>query len=309
MNRDWGLDIEGRIAEFINNSSILVGRESRGRIVGVGALAASPPQPLLLVNERRIDHPRTPSFRWPDSGFSVYPWSREIAEQIGAYIDAPDDTVILVGEPPEPMGSRNPVPPESGIAIRARMRGTLGPQINSPTGVRHLTAGHVAGPVGTDVRRIAKRLVRPTIYPRIGRVEHSDEAAFGRPGYDVGVVICERCMGRASRSAHLSQYQSASLPGTLIGGVSGKGFGLIIGSLATHTDVDGRHLWANSWIMTPGSIGAEGDSGGSVQLDGGEVLGILVGGSRVEGSRDFAHLYVQDLESIERDFLAVENRL
>jgi hypothetical protein len=176
-------------------------------------------------------------------------------------------------------------------------------------GIRHLTAGHVAGRAGTDVHRIVRRLVGPTTYPRIGQVERSGEASPGGQGYDVGVVICERMRGEPCVCAQMSQFQSASLPATLLGAVSGRGFGLIIGALDTYTDADERYSWTNSWIMTPGNIGAEGDSGGTVELITGEVLGILVGGSRIEGSRNFAHLYVQDLESIKRDFLTPEGEL
>jgi hypothetical protein len=302
MNRDWEVGAESGVAEFIGYSTGLVGRESRGRIVGVGTLAASPPRPLLLMNQHRIEHPRTPSFQWPNGAFSVYPWSPTIGEQVG--IDAPPDTIVLVGEPPQPMGLRDRASSSGGTAIRAAMRGTLGPRIATPRGVRDLTAGHVAGRTGNDVHRIVKRWLVPTAYPRIGQVEYATDATLGRPGYDVGVVARGGPGGRPCKAAHVQQFQRAPLAGTLLGGVSGKGFGLIVGSLAAYADADGKYSWTNSWIMTPGNIGAEGDSGGSVQLGGGDVLGILVGGSRVEGSRNFAHLYVQDLESIERDVLA-----
>jgi hypothetical protein len=225
-----------------------------------------------------------------------------MVEQLNVY-DAPPETIVLVGEPPEAMASRRLISSEAGFPIRAAMRGTLGPEVHTSAGLRYLTAGHVAGPPGTDVQRIVTRLLRPTEYPTIGRVEQSSDATSRHPGYDVGVLDCETSTGVPHKFAHASQFQSAPLPATLFGGVSGKGYGLIVGSLAAYTDADGRHAWANSWVMTPGSIGAEGDSGASVELASGEVLGILVGGSRVEGSRNFAHLYVQDLESIARDFL------
>ncbi len=79
---------------------------------------------------------------------------------------------------------------------------------------------------------------------------------------------------------------------------------MISGALAAYSDADCKYTWTNSWIMTPGGIGAEGDSGGRVTLGSKDVIGILVSGSRVRGSKSFAQLYVQDLESIQRDILS-----
>lgn len=83
--------------------------------------------------------------------------------------------------------------------------------------------------------------------------------------------------------------------------MSGRGDGLIDGALAVHTD--GTRRWKNSWIFVPGHLGMEGDSGSAVITPGGEVLGILVGGSRLKGSRAFAALYVQDMESMQQEVL------
>ncbi|HEY5288252.1 MAG TPA: hypothetical protein VIJ50_14235 [Solirubrobacteraceae bacterium] len=306
MNRDWGVG-RSDFAAFIEYARALVGRESKGMLLGVGTLATPFAPPLLLANAQQLGHPQVSDREWWSRASSrVQPLTDMLREQLGMY-DAPPQTMVMAVEPPEPMGRIDKLLATTGRAIRAEMRGTLGPVVKTRAGIRHLTAGHVAGRVGMPVHLIAKRGLGPTRFPRIGTVEFSTDATFGRPEYDVGVVACDSPRGTPCKVARVGQHQPAPLNGTLTGGVSGRRFGLIIGSLAAYSDADGRYAWTNSWILTPGEIGAEGDSGGAVALDNGEILGILVGGSRVTGSRNFAHLYVQDLECIERDVLDARN--
>ncbi len=305
MNRDWGDRDASGVSRFIAEAIDRVGRGSDGLLVGVGALAGRPPQPIVLANARRVavQEARRSNRREPEAP-PIYPLSGALREQLGIY-EAPDNTAVMVVEPPEPMGLLELFRTPPGNAIRCAMRGTLGPTVATSSGPRTLTAGHVAGPPGTEVRRIVKRSAAPTKYPRIGFVAGSTQPlAGGGPSYDVAVLDLDSHAGRPCRIAHLDQFQPSSVAGTLEGGVSGRGHGLVIGSLAVHADGDGRFAWTNSWIMTPGEIGAEGDSGCQVTVASDEVLGILVGGSRVSGSKNFAHLYVQDLESIERDLLS-----
>jgi hypothetical protein len=302
MNRGWGVPDYPDIAPFIRDALRRVGPESDGALLGVGASFGWPPRPLLLANSQRVEQQEDRPLGLPP--LRPEPLSGSLREQLRVS-DAPQQTVVVFVEPPEPMGQLGRLLSPAGRAIRCRMRGTLGPPVATRAGCRYLTAGHVAGPSGTQVHRIVKRRLLPTKYRRVGRVEFSTEPVLGGlPEYDVAALaLDEQRSSSPCRVAHLSQFQASPINGTLLGGVSGRGHGLITGSLAGYGDADGRFKWANSWIMTPGEIGAEGDSGGPVTLATDEVLGILVGGSRVTGSKNFAQLYVQDLESIERDML------
>jgi hypothetical protein len=306
MNREWGSRDSPGTSAFIFEATGRIGPNSDGIVLGAGALAGRPPRPLLLANAQRVEvnRNRRADRREPREAVELYPLTGSLREQLGVY-DAPDATTVMLIEPPEPMGLLDQLVSPPGKQIRCAMRGTLGPSVATLAGRRYLTAGHVAGLPGTSVERIIKPRLGHTKYRRIGEVENSTQPlGHGGPWYDVAALELDGGSGRPCRVAHLSQFQTSSVAATLHGGVSGRGYGLVIASLAAHGDDDGRFVWTNSWIMTPGEIGAEGDSGGQVTVADEEVLGILVGGSRVKGSKNFAHLFVQDLESIERDLLS-----
>ena len=313
MKREWGQ--ERWLGEFVQSTQELVEDVDTPALLGVGSLSLSwGSVGLVLADARVVDfdagdllHPRgdgSPPFVVPLDTIGDHG-----REQLRLW-QAPPRTLVMAVEPPEPLGVLSTSRPVWTQAVPivspvSGVRGTLGPRIASSQGhSAFLTAGHVTGPPGSPIERIHPRRFRPTKREPLGSVVAQWDPV-GCPGYDVAVVAKDRkAVGPAPvlPIARVDQYRSGAFPATLIGGMSGRGDGLIEGSLALHTD--GTRRWTNSWIFVPGQLGMEGDSGSAVITPDGEALGILVGGSRLKGSRAFAALYVQDLESIERDVLS-----
>lgn len=312
MERSWGQ--EKWLGEFVESTQKVVEDSAAPALLGVGLLSLDwGPSALVLadarvlkINPEELFHPRgdgLPPFVLPLE--MVDDHQREL---LGIW-KAPPQTQIMAVERPEPLGAFSTSRPVWTQAIPitspvSRVRGTLGPKVATPgVGSTFLTAGHVAGPPGTAIERVHLRRFRSTKRQPFGSVLAQWDPV-GYSGYDVAVVVKDhKGIGPVPTLpiARVDQYRAEAFPATLLGGISGRGDGLIEGSLAVHTD--GTRRWKNSWIFVPGHLGMEGDSGSAVITPRGEVVGILVGGSRVAGNRQFAALYVQDLESIERDVL------
>ena len=292
-NYDWEFgSVAGQLRAF-------VGSETEGLVVGAGALFLRCPVPLVLANARH------PGFARYERGVSLLPIeeSGPVFELLSGRTNLPPQTVVMLADPPQPMG----VP--AGRVIEGKMKGTLGPRLapepTSPAGIEALsrcavlTAGHVVGPPGSAVDEVEARRFRSELRRPLGTVISREvPEPFGPPAFDVALVETSLHRMEACRPARCGPFQHQPLPATLYGGQSGRGYGSVIGALDAYSDGEGRMRWQSSWILVPGGLGRPGDSGGSVELPDGSVLGILVGGSKVKGRDDFDLLYVQDLEAV-----------
>jgi hypothetical protein len=307
MNADWEYaeGVDGfELEPFIHRMEPRVGAGSDGLILGAGILSGRPLRPLLLVNAEWFSPDvlaAEPGEGWGERGLpvvSAYSLGGPLEEML-SQAEVPDGVVAMLVEAPQELGAPGTLPLD-GMAIRGAMRGTLGPRLEDHAQDFYLTAGHVTGPVGSLIERVrVRRLLRSTQYRPFGTVlARCVPQPGGLPDYDVAVVApYHQPVSSPCTIARLNHVQTDAVPVTLNGGVSGSGYGKIQGALKIYSDRAGHVYWLNSWIMTPGDIGMEGDSGGSVVLDDGSVLGILVGGSRVKGRRSYDALYVQDLEA------------
>jgi hypothetical protein len=277
----------------------LVGRESNGLVLGAGVAFAESTVPLILANARRVGF---------DLG--VDPRLMLSLQEVGmlddllARVDVPTETRVMLVDPPAPLGGEVGRMGSSGVAIRGDRRGTLGPCLGNGLARRSdpamfLTAGHVAGPVGSSMVTINPRpaLLPDRLRPLGTVVFRQVPEPHGPPEYDMALIETMRDAEPPCQVASLSPLQSIPIPTTIRGGVSGRGHGLVLGALRTYSDEEGRMNWKNSWLMFPGSLGTEGDSGSAVEMLDGSILGILVGGSRVVGRQSFGALYIQDLEA------------
>jgi hypothetical protein len=128
----------------------------------------------------------------------------------------------------------------------------------------------------------------------------------GLPGYDVALIrpTSTRLLPstRRLRPASLGPYLDFPVAGHLCGAYSGVVDASINGALKYFGDR--TRIWENAWLVGPSGLAAHGDSGGAiVDTDGASVQGMLVGGSRREGSLEFEWQYAHDMESLERDVL------
>jgi hypothetical protein len=208
---------------------------------------------------------------------------------------------MFVG-PPRPLGAsdaRVPAKPQV-ISADGGELGTLGPRLDlAGYGSVFSTAGHILGDPGSQVDVVSKTALGMRRQQRLGEVvfrSEPDRSING--GYDIGLILPElRLSAEPCEIAHLGVERDAPFAASLLGGRSGIGHGFIQGALKKHADLSGR-AWKNSWMLLPGEIGAEGDSGAAVVGSDGRLVGIQVGGSQVLGSRRLAVLYVHDLEAL-----------
>jgi len=287
--------------DFIERVKPLIGRESGGAILGVGVLFFEAPLPLVLVDVAQepeyAEIVRPPLI--PVSGL------RGEIEALITSLEPPPDTTAMIVSPPEPVGGPPNLSWQAGVVIESRTRGTLGPCVMTSAGEIYLTAGHVAGPPSSPVHLVETRFLLPDQRKPLGSILMRSVPVAGGPAeYDVASIAVDlESRSGPCEVARVEPFQHTPLPVTLTGAISGRGFGEVIGALDTYTDAVGERRWKNSWIMTPGAIGAEGDSGGSVTLNDDSVLGILVHGTKVANVGRFGSLFVQDLESIEIELL------
>jgi len=283
-------------------------------IHGVGVVAAEGrSQPLVLIDRRlgadSFTTDREP-FREPIRPVPLA--SLPAAREVLARYEAAPDTWVLPVTRPQPLGLS---PFATGDALRGagtRMRGTAGVRVELPfgSGARGLlTAGHVAGTVpGTPLERIRRRrFTRKLAYELLGSVVYGTDPVEhpGRAGYDLAVVrygASPLIRLRGARVAHLPAFIKSPRPATLLGAMSGRVHGVLIGALCAYGD-DVR-LWRNSWTMIPSHMAGAGDSGGPIFGADDALLGMLVGGSSWPYSTAMEVQYVQDADSAYRDILA-----
>jgi hypothetical protein len=291
-------------------------------IYGVGAaLDGANPYPLILVRQSLVEGliGRGPRRFFPFTGpinllstFAAWtslliPWpelrqSRLVPDSF-ARLELPETAVAVAVDAPEDMGSSSTAfagcavvvaPPglTGTAALGARRAGRLG----------FLTAGHVVAPHPGGKAQISGR--EPLGGSATGFVDVfcDPHELAGQPGYDIGLVYLDQGCSLASLPVigWVRPGTSFSSPVVveLYGGLTGRRFGLVVGSLVDVGD-DARR-WAHCWIVVPildNSL-TNGDSGAPVITSlGRELLGIFVGGSRV-GELPFSIEYVQDASSI-----------
>lgn len=295
MRPDWH---ESEFGWFVERLAPLIGRESDGLVLGAGVGFLGAPTPLVLANADYWDvryEAWRPELLPIDA---VGPLSGLLSD-----MKLPPEATVMFVDPPQPLGIG---PRGEGTPIRGEMRGTLGPCLPAELcpdaqpldGDVFMTAGHVVGDVESEVVEIVPRRLFPDSRRPLGKVSfRCTPEPFGSADYDIALVDAPAQAGKPCQVASTSVHQGVPLPTTIFGGISGRGYGEVIGALGPLSDAEGRLNWKNSWIMVPGELGAEGDSGGAVETVDGSVLGILVGGSKVKGEESFAALYVQDLEA------------
>jgi hypothetical protein len=280
-------------------------------IRGSGRYRYSPPLVLLNMDLAvRPIVPMAPYFRFD---------LPTAAESEVASWNLPDETVFLFVSPPEPVSVRAPVATQTNRAIRCASTGGLGTagvrlrRTNAPTGPgAFLTVGHLF-PGGRDsvveeVEYRWPRWLRPLHSHRVGRVANcSSPVGANVPAYDAAVVEMEAAshlpdLAHSGVAVTPPHYTSPVL-GTIYGGVSGVvRDASIVGTLNAYGSPE--MLWKNSWILTPSGAIVRGDSGSAFVLDdANQVAGMVVGGSRRGTSKKYTAQYVQDMASIERDFL------
>jgi hypothetical protein len=234
--------------------------------------------------------------------------------------DLPPDTVFLFVSAPEAMGALAPVVTQTDRAIRCARtggRGTAGVRLarTSAPGVAggmFLTVGHLFPDGDNSVVEVVirrwPRWLRSPVYKQVGRVvRHSTPEGANLPAYDAAVVemdvqspVADLAHGGVAQTPPL--YEQPVL-GTIYGGVSGvvRDAG-IVGALTAYGSPE--TLWKNSWLLVPSGAIVRGDSGGAFVLDQQhKVAGMVVGGSRLARSDRFMVQYVQDMASIESEFL------
>jgi hypothetical protein len=305
MDSQWeDLTQRYRWGDFLFQQGEVVGRASEGAVLGIGVFYTGiEARPLLLGNARLRPVEATMGEGEP----ILHPIGAIDQETRSALFleNGPGELLVMFVEPPEPLGvSGVSISSQiEGITSETRERGTLGPLIDlDGPGSVYMTAGHLLGNIGSRVDLVTKNRLGITHNSYLGDVIfRKDPEERGDPGYDVGLIQPTRQVSnRAARVAELGQERIAPYPATILGARSGRGNGLIQGALKVHSDGKLRN-WVNSWMMMPGFIGAEGDSGASVIGPGGEVIGMQVGGSRVVGARHFAALFVHDLQALMED--------
>jgi hypothetical protein len=270
--------------------------------------------PLVLLNQDLADQsiiPMAPYLR-----FDLPAAARA---EVGQW-NLPDDTVFLFVSPPEAVGAEAPAVKQNNRAIRCATTGSLGTAgvrltgNNAPAGASgaFLTVGHMFPNGCNSLVEVVKhrwpRWLRSPHYQQVGRVvSHSTPQGANGPAYDAAVVEMDvespfpdlAHTGVALTPPHYEQ----PVLGTVYGGVSGvvRDAG-IVGAMRAHGSPE--MLWKNSWLLVPAGAIVRGDSGGAFVLDGeNKVAGMVVGGSRVGTSSRFMVQYVQDMASIQKDFL------
>jgi hypothetical protein len=270
--------------------------------------------PLVLLNQDMADvsaGSMTPYFR-----SELPPAAQEEVRQW----DLPDDTVFLFVSSPEAVIAAATTR-QTERAIRCSSTGSLGTagvrlkRIGESAGAAcaFLTVGHMFPNGLNSVVEVVKHrrprwLLSPR-YQRIGQVvKFSTPEGANQPAYDAAVVetgVATPLPELAHTGAALTPpYYEEPVLGTIYGGVSGvvKDAG-IVGTLRAHGDPK-KMLWKNSWILVPSGAIVQGDSGSAFILnDENKVAGMVVGGSRRGASKSYMAQYVQDMASIQRDFL------
>jgi hypothetical protein len=238
----------------------------------------------------------------------------------------PQDTEFLFVGRPRALGANADVL-ASGDPIRSaadpKERGTVGPPIErvddqGQTRQGFLTAGHVvSGGVGSVIEAIhASRWTR-TSHTAVGTVAAYVDP-FDSPGvaaYDVAVI--DNLDGLPpvdgpprGKIASIPADLPDEVPLNIYCGVSGLVDNAQI--IAALRDVGrGPRRWKDCWAIAPSGATVPGDSGSAAIVDDAsrDVAGLVVGGSYDQRGSSSVPLvqYVQDLESLDRGFLAARN--
>ncbi|HET7568838.1 MAG TPA: hypothetical protein VFJ91_12660 [Gaiellaceae bacterium] len=230
-----------------------------------------------------------------------------VASALGRW-QLPDDAVVLPLGPPEPLSSVTALLPRARVVRsgQTRERGTACCVVRSRSGrYGFLTAGHVAGNTGGVVELGRTRLWgRRVEWAPIGTVAYASDPIEtpGVAGWDAAVVETAGSRGwPALRAVPLPPALPVPLPVTMLGGPSGEVSVEVIASMREFGS--GRRVWRDSWLMLPSGTAVQGDSGSAVIESGDRLVGLVVGGSRERGSHAFSAQYVQDADSLCREFL------
>jgi hypothetical protein len=310
---DWFADrADERVGRFVESYAEAFReelRERRDRVWGIGGwLTPQGPAPIALIDAYLLRNPErlrgTPVFSVDEVK------EMRIGELPGWLLEA--RPLLLPVARPEPLAAGSGASTTVGNAIRCPATtfvGTVGwPVTIRSGGLGFLTAGHVANGVGDVIEEITKgSFFRSNHYTQLGTVAaHNDPIGTpGHAGYDVAVVDCGGLVAAPSSKPGIAQLVapvSQPLPVTLNGAASGTVHGAIVGALAALGD--SARLWENCWAVVPSGLVAQRDSGAILVDDGSnELVGMLVGASRLPGGSAYAVQYAHDLDSIERNVL------
>ena len=284
-------------------------------VLGVGSFfSPTGLVPMLLLNESLLWQ-GSPTFKKNLGQFPMTPLATvppAIKNQVPGW-QFPNEGVALFVSPPEPCASGDTIVATTGAAIRCqatRARGTLGLHLVSPRSRAFLTVGHLCPMgVGSVVELVNERIFGSDASP-LGKIVAASNpvTAGGVPAYDYAVIDLDPSVKIEAPKHHgcavIPSPLTQPLRATLHGAVSGvKPDAAICGALNVHGGPYG--IWKNSWMLLPSGIVSQGDSGAALLLNSDQsALGMVVGGSRFDGSDSYLVQYAHDMESLQRDVLS-----